>query len=600
MRRSICLGVLLGVGLTIAVPASGVGPPDASKPDLSADEAQPWVTGEVLVKFREGVPRAAAADVVPGARAQQRITGVGADVVRVPPGLSVARAVASFERDPRVEYAEPNLLREPLFTPNDPLFGQLWGLDQIDAPTAWDTQRGSGDTVVAVIDTGVDVTHPDLAESIWLNRGELPPPKPPGGCTGADPYDCNDDGVFNVLDYEGHPGLPTSNLDPDDLRPLSAGINDGNGFTNDVYGWDFDGNDNRPLDSHGHGTHVSGTIAATINNGEGVVGVCPGCRIMPLRFGLTVASEAAAVRYAMAERADLINASYGGSGWSATERNVLRRAGKAGILTVAAVGNDALDNDVFEVQSPLFPASFNLPWIMAVAASDDADRYASFSNWGHDSVDVAAPGVGITSTYPNNRYRTFNGTSMATPHVAGVAGLVKSQHPGYSPVKVKNAIMNSVEHASGLRSIQALDGSGGFTRTNGRVNAAAALTAPTTNATPKTDGNVDGAKRIRKARKGRVSWPADVNDVYKKRLRKGKRYKAVLKVPGGKDFDLWVWKPGTKEIWQLQKLLDFSASGRKGKNEVVKFKARRSAVHYFQASAWLQNAGAYRLVVRRI
>lgn len=223
-------------------------------------------------------------------------------------------------------------------------------------------------------------------------------------------------------------------------------------------------------------------------------------------------------------------------------------------------------------------------------------------------MDLAAPGVDIVGPVPAG-YAIFNGTSQAAPHVAGVAGLVKSQNPGYTPVQVKNAIMNSVDHPAGLGFLMALGdmATGDFTKTSGRVNALQALTGSTDQAAPITDGNIDGALALRSAQ-GEVAWPEDVNDVYEKRLRKGARYRVVLDGPPGQDFDLVIWKPGTEEIWQLEdacfvgparacKLLAYLAGPIADESRV--FRAPASGVFYFQVNSFFSE-GSYRLTVQRL
>ena len=316
-----------------------------------------------------------------------------------------------------------------------------------------------------------------------------------------------------------------------------------------MHGWDFAGHDKNPTPSNGlensHGTHVAGIIAAEQNNGEGISGVCPDCQIMALRVGsassLTLGRQIAAFEYAIDNGAQVINLSLGSPVWSTAERTEIAKAGRAGILVVVAAGNAGEDNDIdfyadprHGAWAPSYPASYSLSNILSVAASNDRDHYAYFSqcqgnvplwrcgftSWGHDSVDVAAPGVDILSTvkvgasgtaYPN--YDVWDGTSMATPMVAGIAGLVLSENPADTPVQVKNAIMNSVDHPSALTlytmwgkatgvGTSALHGH--FTRTQGRVNALGALTGATTSATPTTDGNIDGARSIDTRRAGKL------------------------------------------------------------------------------------------------
>lgn len=596
-----------------------------------------WVEGEVLVTFRKGVRRAEARGLHrgQGARVLERLRlGSATDLVRLPEATTVEEALASYAADPSVASVEPNLIRSYTnhiaWPPNDPFANEYWGLHNIgqvhaiadpgpagptsaagtpnadiNLPEAW-TIPHTSTPVVAVIDSGVDTTHPDLVGQLWVNPGE-----------GALP-----DGLDN----------------------------DGNGKVDDINGWNFAANNTDLSDAVPHGTHVAGTIAAGTNNGpapaNGGVGICPQCRIMVLKLGTvpTLAAELQAIQYAIDKGAHVVNMSFGGAVWSEAERNAMIALQNANILSAVAAGNAGLDNDMFLQSqfdsSPSFPASYNLDGIIAVAASNHHDEYAygtgcvldgfpksvcAFSSFGHDSVDVAAPGVDILSTVPAffapSQYAVFNGTSMATPHVAGVAGLLKAANPGLSAIQIKNAIMNSSTRVGSLRTMHSSIFRGGaaggqFTRTSGRLDAFGALTTSDFSAfgrsyavaTPKTDGNIDGAQKINKKKKGRVAYPHDVNDVFWKRLRKGKRYEVTLEVPKRKDYDLWVWKPKTKEIWQLEArclgagpgkcLIQGASTSGKGKDEVLRFKARKAGRYYFQVSAWLKNKGKYVLSVR--
>jgi subtilisin family serine protease len=233
----------------------------------------------------------------------------------------------------------------------------------------------------------------------------------------------------------------------------------------------------------------------------------------------------------------------------------------------------------------------------------------AFTNWGHDSVDVSAPGADITSTVPGAGWETWDGTSMAAPHVAGIAALVLAQNPTFSVAQLKNGVMRSVEKPPILTTMYmalapGLTGArwkmGTFTRTSGRVNALNALTASSANATPLTDGNVDGAKTMSTAKVfGTVAWPGDVNDVRKRKLTRGRTYRFTLVVPAGKDYDLYVWKPGAKEVWQPNKFLRGSAHAGAA-DEVVKFRARSTGVYYIQVSTWLFKSGRYTLKFARL
>ena len=580
-----------------------------------------YVPGHVLVGFRAGISRAAAARVH-GRSALRVIRGFGGfrmQLLRVPQGVSVPAAVRSLSKNPAVAWAEPDYIRRPLLNnpPTDALFGDEWDMNNtgqlhavsdfpgggpavdeagtadadIDAPGAWGVAEGVNTTVIAVIDTGVDLSHPDLTGQKWLN-----PDDPPGG-----------------------------------------GDDDGNGKLDDNFGWNFADENNTLLSSNhwtgwDHGTHVAGTIAADHNDVTGVVGVCPGCRIMTLRVAresdgvISISDEVAALAYAKSKGVEIANISLGGPDWSNAEREAIR---KSGILVVAAAGNDSLDNDMALVESdqfgnpvafsPFYPAAYSLSNILTVAATNHKDEYAystecfsqghtkpecAFTDWGHDSVDVAAPGVDITSTVPGGGWETWDGTSMAAPHVTGIAGLLLSQNPLMTVAQLKNAIMHGVDKPSTLHTMYIAPlgkkKTGSFTRTSGRVNAFNALSASTANATPVTDGNIDHAVSWSSAKKsGSVAWPADVNDVFKRKLSQGHTYKFTLVVPAGKDYDLWAWKPGTKEIWEFQKLQKRSAHGN-GVDEVVQFTAGKTGTYYLQVSAWLFESGSYTLHFERV
>jgi subtilisin family serine protease len=440
---------------------------------------------------------------------------------------------------------------------------------------------------------------------------------------------------------------------------------DGNGFVDDVNGWDFAENDNTLVEANSqiidfdHGTHTAGTAAAQMNNGAGIAGVCPGCRLMILKFfkpedfdgdgfreqmAGNLGAELAAIDYAIEMGADIINASFGGGPfWSRLERNAFAAAGQAGILTVAAAGNANGDNDLFmaldfdgdgipDSESPDFPSAYNLSTILAVAATNHHDEYGyltgcagilgtrsapcAFTNWGHESVDVAAPGVDVLSTVPGG-YAFFSGTSMSAPLVSGIAGLISSLHPNDSPLALKNRIMNSVDHPANLETLHAFPGppaQGAFTKTNGRVNAAQALNASTAGGAPTTNGNIPGAKGLKTVRAGirwtsagKVAWPEDVNDVYRQSLKAG-TYRVTLDGPAGDDFDLFVWDRGTLEIWQLQDGC-FGGPGRcpilgagvsLDADEQVRVRLRRNGVRFFHVAAFPPSEGRYKLTVLKL
>ncbi len=414
-------------------------PPAADEPSFRAPDEARFVPGEILVKPKAGVPEQAleALNRQNNARAAERLPGVGVSVIDLPANVSVQTAVRRYESSPDIQYAEPNFLFFPdADPPNDPAYDRLYGLNNtgqsggvadadIDALEAWDTTTGSETTIIAVIDTGVETGHPDLQNNLWTNPGEIP------------------------------------DNDKDD---------DGNKLVDDVHGWDFYNNDKTVYDDSGydaHGTHVAGTIAAEGNNGRGITGVNWDAQIMSLKFlgpkGGSISGAVKAIDYAIAKGAKISNNSWGGPGYSQTLADAITRADNAGQLFVAAAGNEGSDNDA----TPSYPASYPNDNIISVAATDDSDALAGFSNFGAKSVDLGAPGVGIYSTVPVGKYASYKGTSMATPHVAGVAALLKSQNPLYSDEQMRDQILQYAEPKNSLL---------GKTVTGGRLNADAALT----------------------------------------------------------------------------------------------------------------------------
>lgn len=355
------------------------------------------------------------------------------------PGVTVQDVTSWAARTPGVAFIEPDFVIASRAIPNDPSFGQLWGLHNtgqsggtvdadIDAPAAWDITTGSRSVVVAVIDTGIDTSHPDLAANIWRNPRETP---------------------GNGID------------------------DDGNGFVDDIHGWDFANGDSNPMDDQGHGTHVAGTIGAVGDNGRGVAGVAWQVSIMGLKFlsnsGSGSTSDAiAAINYATKMRRDFginivaTNNSWGGGGSSNALRDAIQAGGNAGILFVAAAGNESNDNDA----SPSYPASYTSSSIISVAATNRRNELSGFSNYGATSVDLAAPGESIYSTTPNNTYASYSGTSMATPHVTGVVALLAAAAPQATASQIRSAILASTTPVTSLS---------GKVVTGGLLNAAAAL-----------------------------------------------------------------------------------------------------------------------------
>jgi hypothetical protein len=362
---------LLGL-LAVALP---------SMPLAAQDLSQPFVEGQVLVRFAPGLAAAqrdATRDALlpTGGRSLALVPGL--EVVTTQ--LSVPQAIAVLSNNPNVLYVEPDYVVQPIAITNDSLVDYQWGLENwgqdirgaagtpdadIDIVDAWNAASSTG-TLVAVIDTGTQLDHPDLQDNL-------------------------------------------------------------------VAGWDFFDNDDDPSDSDGHGTHTAGTVAAVTSNNIGVAGVCPNCQIMPLRFlgpnGGSTSDAIDALNYAVTHGATVSNNSWGGGGFSQALYEAIEAAGEAGHIFVAAAGNSATDTDLYAH----YPSAYNLWNIISVAATTNQDLRAAFSNYGSASVDLGAPGSDIASTYMNSEYWWNSGTSMAAPHVAGVVALLQGMDLSGSP-----------------------------------------------------------------------------------------------------------------------------------------------------------------------
>ncbi len=439
---------------------SQVRPALGPMPNLKNTSFEP---GRILVQTEPGAPADAlkAANRKNDASVEERIPNSRVSLVDLPEGLSVAEAIQHYRAAPGIEYAEPNYHAVPAALPpkpNDPQFPKMYDLNNrgqyggtfdadIDAPEAWNAETGSADTVVAVIDTGIDISHRDLKDNIWTNPGE-------------------------------------SGLDADGNDKATNGIDDDrNGYIDDVHGWDFYHDDASVFDSAAqdtHGTHVAGTIAAEGNNTVGVTGIAWQSKIMPLKFigpdnASNVADAVAAIDYSVNEGAQISNNSWGYVFPPCCPSKILQdaidRADRAGQLFVVAAmngGDDFIGDDID--QNPIYPASYTNSNIITVAATNEKDNLTSFSNYGATSVDLAAPGIDILSTLPGNNYGFGYGTSMATPHVTGVAALLKSQSPQLRGDEIKARILDTVDKNPSLE---------GKMVSGGRLNAAKALGADT-------------------------------------------------------------------------------------------------------------------------
>jgi subtilisin family serine protease len=424
MRRGVVAGLAFVVLLAAAAAAAGTGGM-ATREVQSAIQPGEFVPGEVIVRFKPGLALNNQRTIL-GAEAatlDERLRLRGAAVVKLAPGQAVSTAVAAFEQQPEVLYAQPNYVYHADQTPSDPIFNILWGLQNtgqavesmsgtadadIDAPEAWDLTTGSDAVKVAVVDTGVEYDHPDLAG--------------------------------NIVEL----------------------------------GRDFYSNDLDPRDENGHGTHVAGTIGAQGGNALGVTGVNWDVGLMPIRvLGPTGSGTTASITngfiYAAQRGARVVNASLGGGSYDPSLASAI--SGATGTLFVVAAGNgggDRVGDDNDASGRAVYPCNYDASNLVCVAATDLNDTLAVFSNYGTTSVDLAAPGVKIGSTWVGGTYVYSQGTSMASPHVAGVAALVAALKPAATVAEIRAALLGSVDVLTPLS---------GRVASGGRLNAYKALLA---------------------------------------------------------------------------------------------------------------------------
>lgn len=378
MKKTVIILFLYCTALLIPVPGHSVLREDSAQ---STDDS-PWFRNELIVKYKSGTRQRAklALQETTGAKTIRQMGLIGAEHIRLPEDLTVEEAIEIFRNDPNVKWVEPNYKRRAMAisAPNDPFFTELWPLQNtgqivnsttgtanadIQALDAWETSTDCSNVIIAIIDSGVDVNHPDVKNNLWTNPGEI---------------------AGNGID------------------------DDGNGYIDDIHGWNFVDNNNDILDSNDHGTHVAGVIAAQGNNSVGTTGVCWSAKIMILKFLDTSGTgsstdEVSAIEYAIANNAKIINASFGESGYLTPEYDAIAAAGNAGLLFVAASGNQGFDNDSRAIADRIYPGAYDLANIIAVAASDQDDELPDWSVYGLTTVDLAAPGVNIYGPYPDRQ-----------------------------------------------------------------------------------------------------------------------------------------------------------------------------------------------------
>ncbi len=400
-----------------------------------------FVPGEILVKVRPGhMGKFLAKKSLMGAEVKKEMNTLSGQFLLLKSNSkSTQSLMADLSSLSEVQYAEPNYIYKAIATkqtlesilfgtvkeshssmaPTDPLYGKLWGLKNTganepdrsggtsttpgvagadtDAEKGWAITTGSKKVTIAVIDTGIDYNHPDLKNQMWVNDKEV---------------------AGNGID------------------------DDGNGYIDDIHGWNAHGKNGNPMDGNAHGTHCAGTIGAEHNNGIGVAGVMSDVTLMAVKFlsdegSGSLADAVVAIDYATKMNVDIMSNSWGGGGFSQALEDSIKAAKNKGILFIAAAGNDSSNND----SRPSYPATYQVDNVISVASHTAQDTISSFSNFGKRTVHVAAPGSNVLSSTPNNEYKVFSGTSMATPHVSGVVGLLLAENGRMPVLEVRNRLM---------------------------------------------------------------------------------------------------------------------------------------------------------------
>ncbi len=422
-----------------------------------------FAEGELLVKLRPGTGMAAPSPHARmGATVIRSFEAIGWQHVRLPRGMTVSEGLARYRQLPEVACVERNSACELCGVPNDTLYPTQWNLAKIGAPAAWDITTGSSDVVIAVLDSGIKYNHPDLSANMWRNPGET--------------------------------GLDASSHD----KATNGVDDDNNGYVDDVFGIDAFDHDSDPMDLGQvevtgklfHGTAVAGILGAVGNNGQGLAGVAWSVQLMALRRNggdpinstarlfLDRALEGYEYAIQMKRRGvnvRAINNSWGFLDYNQAQFDAFEAAGREGILSICSAGNSPYNNDVYS----RWPACYDLPYVISVAATDSSDLLADFSNFGRSTVDLAAPGAGISTTYRTDTADTFvtgfSGTSYAAPHVSGTVALLASAHPGTTWQEMKAALLQSVDQPTSLANRVV---------SHGRLNVARALQIITSTSLP--------------------------------------------------------------------------------------------------------------------
>ncbi|PGV53326.1 hypothetical protein COD92_06960 [Bacillus sp. AFS037270] len=507
--------------------------------------------GEVIVKFKNAYTTESLGALTTklSLKTKKNLGNNNTKVVSFNKNIPIEQVLKSLNDSPLIEYAEPNYLIKPDAV-SDPLYGELWGMKNtgqniqgvtgkagidIGAEGAWAITKGSSSVVIGVIDTGVDINHPDLKAQIWKNPGEVA-----------------GDGIDN----------------------------DKNGYVDDVNGWDFYNNDNSvydEADGDEHGTHVSGTIAGTANT-TGVIGLAPNVKIMSLKFlgpdGGYTDDAILAVNYAKAKGVKITNNSWGGGGFSQALYDAIKNSNS---LFLAAAGNDGTNND----SSPHYPSNYDLPNIISVAALDNTGNLAYFSNYGATSVDIAAPGQDILSTVPawfgdyTYAYDYFSGTSMATPHVTGEAALILSKFPTYTSAVIKDAI---------LKKSTALSSLSGKILTGSMARADKALVV-------QSDNDIPGIAFPGTSVTNTLSSTTDLDDVYSINLVKGQKITVTLSGATGTDFDIYLYNSTATTVKSSANIVAYSEKAATS-SETFTYTAPADGKYYLDVYAY-KGAGSY-------